>query len=66
MNFTCALEVKDGSLLGDIPVYHYKDMPKTPDENGLPRTDIFVFRTVHYSLKKYFDEGQIVELIIPD
>ena len=61
-------EVKEGSILGGVPIYHYLEMPRMLDENGLPRLDVFVFRPL--SLKKlpvdYFKEGQVIELVSPD
>lgn len=39
---TLGQEIKDGSLLGDIPIYYYKKMGNGVDENGIARTDIFV------------------------
>ena len=61
-------EIKEGSLLGGIPIYHYIDMPRMLDENGQPRLDVFVFRPL--ALTKFpadnFHEGQLVELIVPE
>jgi hypothetical protein len=60
-------EVKEGSLLGGIAIYHYLEMPRMLDELGKPRLDVFVFRPL--SLEKfpgeYFKQGQIVELVAP-
>jgi len=68
VNVNQSFEVKEGSLLGGITIYHYVDMPRMLDENGQPRLDVFVFRPL--SLKKfpadYFQEGQIVELVVPE
>jgi len=60
--------VKEGSLLGGVPIDHYLEMPRMLDENGQPRLDVFVFRPL--SLEKFpadfFKEGQLVELVAPD
>jgi len=68
VNISQNFEVKEGSLLGGIPIYPYLDMPRILDENGEPRHDVFVFRPM--SLNKfpadYFQEGQIVDLIVPE
>jgi hypothetical protein len=34
-------EVASGSLLGDLPVYHYKDISPFTDDAGEQRKDIF-------------------------
>ncbi len=63
-NFT----VPEGSLLKDLEVYNYKDIQPIRDQNGDPRTDIFVFRP--FGMERLFDEsfkeGKRVALIIPD
>jgi hypothetical protein len=65
VNVGQSFKVKEGSLLGGIPVYHYLEMPRMLDENGQPRLDVFVFRPL--SLNKfpadYFQEGLIVALV---
>ena len=67
VNFGQSFEVKEGSLLSGIPIYHYVDMPRMLDENGQPQLNVFVFRPL--SLNKfpadYFLEAQIAELIVP-
>lgn len=56
-------EITDGSILGDIPIYHYVEMRSMIIEEG--QYDMFVFRPV--SLDKlpdgYFIAGQRVKLI---
>ena len=61
-------EIKEGSLLGGIPIYHYLEMPRMLGENGQPRLDIFVFRPLALERisSDFFQEGQLIELIIPD
>lgn len=61
-------EVKEGALLGGIPIYHYLDMPRMLDESGKPRLDVFVFRPISLTNfpDGYFKEGQIVELVVPE
>ena len=60
--------IKEGSLLGDIPIYHYIDTPRMLDENGQPQLDVYVFRPL--SLIKFpdnhFQEGQLVNLVVPE
>ena len=57
-------EVREGSLLGGIPIFHYLEMPRMLDENNQPRLDVFVFRPLERFPADYFKEGQVVELII--
>jgi len=57
------LNVKEASLLGGIPIYHYLEMPKMLDENQQPRLDIFVFRPLSRFPANYFREGQLVKLV---
>jgi len=60
-------EVKEGSMLGGVPVNPYLDMPRILDENQQPRLDVFVFRPVEFVYSAdLFKEGQLVELVIPD
>ena len=59
-------EIKEGSLLGGIPVYHYVDMPRMLDDNQQPRLDVFVFRPLKRFPSDYFNEGQLVQLVTPD
>lgn len=60
--------IKDGAVLGGIPIYHYVEMPRLLNEDGNPRLDVFAFRPL--SLKRlshdYFVKGQQVELDLPD
>lgn len=58
-------EVKEGSLLGGIPIYHYLDMPRMLDKNDQPRFDVFVFRPLN-RFPDYFLESQIIELVVPE
>ena len=56
-------ELTDGSRLGNIEISKYLSQPRSIDENGNPRLDIFAFK-IRY--KKDYDElkeEQIVELI---
>ena len=57
-------EINDGSILGDIPIYNYKEMHSMLKEDG--QYDIFVFRPI--SLDKlpegHFIVGQQVKLIM--
>ena len=59
-------EVKEGSVFGGIPVYHYLEIPRILDENQQPRLDVFVFRPLDRFPGDYFKEGQLVELVISD
>jgi hypothetical protein len=61
-------ELKEGSKLGGIPIYNYVDMPRTLDENGNLRLDIFVFKPIslEWLPENYFVEGQRVNLVLPD
>jgi len=61
-------EMKEGSALAGIPIYHYVEMPRKLDENGNPRLDIFVFRplSLEWLPTEYFLEGQQVRLVSPD
>jgi len=58
-------EIKEGATLGGIPVYHYVEMPRTLDENGKPRLDIFVFRSWPEIRLVDLVKGQHVELVLP-
>lgn len=59
-------EISDGSVFGDIPVYHYKEMYPLRDSNGEPKRDIFVFRptSMTWLKKNHFVVGQHVNLTI--
>jgi len=59
-------EIKEGSLLGGIPVLNYLDMPRMLDDNGQPRLDVFVFRQLGSLPADYFHEGQVVKLVVPE
>ncbi|RFZ95484.1 hypothetical protein D0C36_08165 [Mucilaginibacter conchicola] len=61
-------QLKEGSVLGGIPIYHYVEIPRTLDENGNPRFDIFVFRplSLEFLPAGFFSEGQHVKLVSPD
>ena len=65
LNKDLNFELKDGALLGGVPIYHYLEMPRLLDENNLPRLDTFVFRPLKPLAKGDFFDGQIVELILP-
>jgi hypothetical protein len=56
-------EVKEGSALDGIPIYHYVEMPRKLDENGKPRLDIciqaFKFRMASTWLLPGGSESQI-------
>jgi hypothetical protein len=59
-NFT----VEEGSLFGNIPIYHYQEI-KIHDKAGYLQPDIFAFRPLlmeHFFYKE-FEEGQQVTLI---
>lgn len=65
LNFKEPLQIKEGSLLNGIPVFHYVEMyPLSKEED--PQFDVYVFRPT--AIKGYppgfFKEGQIVELIL--
>ncbi len=59
-------DIPEGSVFGDTPVYHYKDMYPMHDAKGNPRFDLFVLRPVSMSWleKGHFEEGQRVKLLI--
>jgi len=59
------LDVKDGAVLGGIPIYNYVDMPRLLDDNNEPRLDVFVFRTLKPMQEGNFVQGQQVELVLP-
>lgn len=64
LNFKEFIEIKEGALLNDISVYHYKDMYPMLDKLGQPVFDICVLRPVLERFPKdYFKEGQIVQLV---
>jgi hypothetical protein len=61
------IEVPEGAMLRDLPVYHYKEIqPK--DENGNPRKDIFVFQPMNVErlFDKSFKVGDVVTLVLPE
>ncbi len=60
--------VKDGSIFGGIPIYHYLEMYSSLPENEKLPTDRFVFRPLYLKgfPDGYFKEGQIVELLLAD
>lgn len=58
-------EIKEGSLLGEIAVSHYKNMT-IRDDDGVPMADIYIFEPLLFSLTKYFEKGQIVPLYLAD
>jgi hypothetical protein len=60
------IEVKEGSLLGGVPIYHYLDIPRMLDENDQPQLDVFVFRPLDRFPADYFREGQLVKLVVPE
>ena len=66
LNVGSDFTVREGSLLGGIPIYHYLDMPKMFDENQQPRLDVFVFRPLSRFPADYFREGQLVGLVEPN
>ena len=55
-------EIKDGTTLGNIPVYNYADMPRVLDENNQQRLDVFIFRPWPPVSTVNFSTGQVVEL----
>jgi hypothetical protein len=61
-------EMKEGSALAGIPIYHYVEMPRKLDENGNPRLDVYVFRplSLEWLPADCFVEGQQVKLVSPD
>lgn len=62
------LYVKDGSLLGGVPVYHYREMYPLNDKENNPRLEIFVFcpmEMVPYT-SELFKDGELVVLVIED
>ena len=59
------LDVKDGAVLGGIPIYNYVDMPRLLDDNNEPRLDVFVIRTLKPMQEGNFVQGQQVELVLP-
>ncbi|MBK6827226.1 MAG: hypothetical protein IPG86_10235 [Chitinophagaceae bacterium] len=59
-------DIKEGSLLGGVPIYQYLDMPRILDDNGQPRLDVFVFKPLINLPTANFQVGQIVELILPE
>ena len=61
-------DIPDGSLFGDISVYHYAEMRRLTDENGTTCPDIFVFRptSMEWLKDNHFLEGQKVILIVSD
>jgi len=59
-------EVKDGAILGGVPIYHYVEMQRLLDENKGQRLDVFVFRPLKPSQKADFVQGQLVELVLPN
>ena len=58
--------IKEGSLLGDVPIDQYLDMPRILDNSGQPRLDVFIFKPLLNSTIANFQEAQIVELIVPE
>jgi hypothetical protein len=65
LNFKEPLVIKEGSLLNNIPIMHYLAMyPLSKEED--PQFDVYIFRPaelIGYP-KGYFQEGQVVELIL--
>jgi hypothetical protein len=59
-------EVKEGSFLGGVPIYRYLDMPRVLDQNNSTRVDVFVFKPLHTIAINYFQEGELVELVVPE
>jgi hypothetical protein len=62
-------EVPNGSVFGNIPIYHYVEIKSILDENGNPpRAEIFVFRptSLKWFPEGHFKEGQKVNLTIFD
>ena len=67
LHFKETIEVKEGALLNDIPVYHYLEMYPISNEQGETQFDIYIFRPIVERFPKgYFQVGQIVELVTPD
>ena len=60
--------ISDGSILGDLRIYHYKNKPAQSDENNSTQNDIFVFRPLdmEHLFENSFNEGDIVSLNSPD
>ena len=61
--------IPDGSLFGDISVYHYTKMwPLKDDEDGSLHPDIFVFRptSMEWLKDNHFLQGQKVQLKVDD
>jgi hypothetical protein len=68
LNFKEAFEIKEGSFLNGIPIYHYLEMYPWPKADAEPRFDIYVFRSVNYTpfSEGIFHEGEKVELRLLD
>lgn len=62
------LEIPDGSLFGDVPIYHYIKMRSLKDENGALQPDIFVLKpmSMKWLVENHFIKGQRVKLITRD
>lgn len=58
--------IPEGSLFGDISVYHYSEIRRLKDEDGTEHPDIFVFRptSMEWLKDNHFSEGQKVKLQI--
>lgn len=62
------MNIKDGSILRDVAVYHYREMYPMSDKENNPRLDLFVFRPVRmisYALE-LFKDGEQVMLSVED
>lgn len=62
------LNIKDGAMLRDVAVYHYRDMYPMNDKENNPLWDLFVFRPVgmvSYALE-LFKDGERVMLLVED
>lgn len=65
LNFKEPLVIKEGSLLNNIPIFHYLEMYPLSQE-GNHQFDVYFFRPIELNgyPKGYFQEGQVVELIL--
>jgi hypothetical protein len=52
----------DNSMLGNVSIEKYADIPRAHDKDGNPRLDLFAFFLKHKEDKDKFTEGLIVEL----
>jgi hypothetical protein len=60
---TTDFQLSDNATLGNVPIENWFDIPRSHDESGSIRTDLFAFALKENSDSDKLEIGQVVELI---